>query len=145
MVREDIYTALFSLLQSKLGSLINTYSRRLVLWSEIPSSQQPALYISQSGESVHQNRLGIPATFEMDATIWVYVNVGESLSAVPSTTMNPIIDAIINALNPKPLEKQTLGLAYVSHCWISGRIEIFEGILGSQAITLIPIKTLATF
>lgn len=144
MIREDVYSALFSLLTTNLSGLgVKTFSRRFALWTDIPKSSQPAVIMAQSGESAIQNTLGVPAKFELDVNIWLYINAGESLQTIPATIYNPIIDAITDAIAPPVGDKQTLGMEDVSHCWVSGKIEIFDGALGSQVIVIIPIKILA--
>ncbi|HXP74621.1 MAG TPA: hypothetical protein VN823_10790 [Stellaceae bacterium] len=56
--------------------------------------------------------------------------------------MNPLLDAIETALAPDLVTNvQSLG-GLVAHCWIAGKVETDEGVLGGQAVAIVPIEIL---
>jgi hypothetical protein len=139
MTREPIYEALFAKL-SAIPGLVTT-SRRLQHWSDVPSAAQPALFQAEGPEN-QVPRKGFPAKVTLEPSIYLYVNTGNDLTVIPATTINPLMDAIEAALAPDVVDGfQTLG-GLVSHCWIEGQIVTDEGVLGAQAIKIIPIKIL---
>jgi hypothetical protein len=142
MNREAIYSTMFSTVQGiAAGAGIITISRRLMHWSDVPASQQPAIFQVQRHEDPLQKR-GLPTEWRLYADLYVYVNTGSDPHASPSILLNPILDAI-EALFPSDSDHiQTLG-GLVSHCWIHGRIETSEGALGAQEVAIIPIEILA--
>lgn len=136
MTREPIYAALFALLQKIEG--VNTFSRRLMHWNDVGAAQQPAIYQVQKKEL--QKRVPkMPAKVTLQCEIYLYVNTGNDLvNVVPSTELNPLMDAIEAAIEPYPGERQTLG-GLVYSCFIDGEIETDEGVLGPQAIAIVPV------
>ena len=132
MNREAIYTALFN--KVKLTDGIVTSSRKLKHWADTQPYEQPALFQTQTGESVTQSR-GSPEVWELSVKLYLYANTQNGL---PSTIINGLIDKIQTALKPDLTGCQTLG-DLVSHCWISGSIETDEGVLGDQGV-IIPIN-----
>lgn len=137
---EPYYAALFELL--KFPEL-NTRSRRLRHWSEVPSGDQPALFMIQTGES-STNERGKPSKWFLGVELYLYVSV-EDENVAPSTIMNPILAKIRDRFTPSPgMPSQDLGFPnQVSHCWISESIEIYDGFLGNQAVALIPMEILS--
>ena len=139
MTREPIYVALFTKLQAISG--IVTFSRRLLMWSDVLPPSQPALFQVQKKE-LQVTRKGFPAKVTLQVELYLYVNTGNDLTVTPATTINPLVDAIEAALAPDPATGfQTLG-GTVSHCWIEGEIITDEGMLGPQAIAIIPVNIL---
>ena len=139
IAREAAYEALFALLQRVEGFV--TVSRRLKHYSDVPPSQQPALFMCQAGETIVTVR-GIPAKMTLRAKLWLYANAGNDPNAVPSTILNPLADAVMAALAPPPSQQtQTLGGA-VSHAWVEGEVLTDEGLLGPQAAMILPISIL---
>jgi hypothetical protein len=134
---EPIYAALFAKLEGIAG--LKTSSRRLRHWNDVPKEQQPALFMIQVGEAPEQVK-GLPPKWRLGVEVYLYVNVAED--AAPATILNPLLGAVRDALGPGPVSNtQTLnGLA--SHAWIAGQIEVYDGVLGSQAVALVPIEVL---
>lgn len=139
MNRETIYKALFD----KLAAIesLNTASRILAHWDDVPASMQPALYMAQDTQLAEQVT-GFPTKYTLNAKIWIYTHRDTS-NTIPSTQINNILDAIDEALrpDPSPTNKQTLG-GLVHHCWINGSIETDEGTLGNQSVAIVPITML---
>ncbi len=138
--RETIYTALFALVSG--AASFATASRRFRLITEVPVGQMPALYMSQAGETVARSRVAPPRyTMRVDVALYAQ-NPDASQSAAPQ--LNALIDAVEAALQPPvPGTDQTLG-GLVSHCYLCGEIELFEGSLGNRAGAVIPIEIVTT-
>jgi hypothetical protein len=134
---EPIYAALFARLEAIAG--LKTSSRRLRHWNDVPKEQQPALFMIQTGEAPEQVK-GLPPKWRLGLEVYLYVTVSEDIA--PATILNPLLGAVREALGPEPVSNaQTLnGLA--SHAWIAGQIEVYDGVLGSQAVALVPIEIL---
>ncbi len=139
MNREAIYSALFALLSTIPG--IVTFSRRVRHWTDVPPVEQPALIQEQFEESARYVGRAFPAKWTLSLNLALYVNVGHDQHAAPSTVLNPLLDAIVAALEaPEGQEEQTLG-GLVSSCHVNGKIVIAEGgSLGPQAAALIPVE-----
>ncbi len=139
MNREAIYAALFVKIQG--AATFATSSRRLRHWSDVPAAEQPALFQIQKTETAKQRR-GLPPEWTLAADVFLYAHAPDDLTP-PATVLNPLLDAIEAALAPDPVSAvQTLG-GLASHCWIEGKIETDEGVLGGQAVAVIPILILA--
>lgn len=139
MTREPIYSALFALVSAMPG--LQTASRRLVHWSDVAPANQPALYMAQTGEVAQTTVRGAPIRWTLSVDLYLYVNVGNDPNATPASILNPLLDALMAALMPSPGQVQTLG-GRVSQCWIAGKIETDEGVLGPQSVAVIPIEIL---
>jgi hypothetical protein len=140
--REQIDNALFQRLNSFLPSSVKTVSRRLKMWSEVPPSEQPAIFMIKRDENITRTR-GLPAKVTARFDIVIYANNGGDQSVAPAGLINPVIDAVQDALEPDQTGVQDLGFAgSVSHCHISGSIQTDEGVLGDQAIVIIPVEVL---
>jgi len=139
MTREPIYAALFALVGSVPG--FSTASRRLRHWADVPATNQPALFQVQKGETVTERR-GLPPKRQFSVELFVYARAGGEPNDPPSQILNPLLDGIEAALAPEPgREVQTLS-GLVAHAWIAGRIESDEGLLGDQAVAIVPIDIL---
>lgn len=137
--REAIHAALFSLVSSVPG--VTTASRTLKHWSDVPASQQPALFQAHKGEAVDAPARGAPQRWTMRFDLYLYANTASDPNAAPSSVLNPLLDKIQAALAPGPSGVQTLG-DMVHHCWIAGSIETDEGVLGDQGVVIIPVEVL---
>lgn len=136
--REAIYAAIFSLVSG--CAAFQTTGRVLKDWSE--TDAQPALYQIQTGEVAHESFPGLPLRWTLNVRLFVYAQGDGSSSNTPSSALNPLIDAIEAAIAPPSGQtRQTLG-GLVEHCWIEGKVEIFEGVLGNQAVAIIPVSAL---
>ena len=141
MSREAIYSALFAVAQSVQG--FTTVSRKLQHWSDVGPALQPALFQTQRPEVVQQQTNRPPI---WRYTVDWYVYAWETDPTVsPAIQLNNLVDAIEAALAPKfPPENQTLG-GLVTYARINGTIQTDEGVLGQQAVAVIPIEIEATF
>ena len=140
MSREAIYSALFEKVSAAAG--FATASRLLQHWGDVAPAQQPALFQTQKGEAVMQQTNRPPIwRYSVDLYVYAYSN---NPSVSPAIQLNGLIDAIETALAPAfPPENQTLG-GLVTYARISGQIQTDEGVLGQQAVAIIPIEIEAT-
>jgi hypothetical protein len=138
--RETIYAALFALVSGAAPFV--TASRRPRLINEVSPTQLPALYMQQIGETVTRDRSTPPSyTLRVDLALYAQ-NPDQNGSAAPQ--LNALLDAVELALaSPVPGQPQTLG-GIVSHCFVRGDIQQFEGTLGNRAGALIPIEIVTT-
>ncbi len=132
MNREPIYAALFAALASAAPFV--TASRRLRHWSDVGPAEQPALFVAQ-------RRKGLPPKWTLALEVFIYVHAPDDVTP-PASALNPLLDAVEAVLAPAdPAAAQTLG-GLVEHAWIAGKIETDEGVLGGQAVAIIPIEVL---
>ena len=141
IAREPIYAALFELIESAAAFV--TAERRLRHWSDLAPAEQPALFQSQKSETAAVKRLGAPTVWTLGVELYLYVHSSDPYQP-PATMLNPLIDAVEAALSPAATTGvQDLGLpAMVQHAYIAGKIETDEGVLGDQAVAIIPVEIL---
>jgi len=140
MNREAIISALFALVSG--AAPFATASRRLQLWSSVPSSEKPALFLVERGDNYARASEAVPEAVTMQLEIYIYIDAGKDQSIVPASALNPLLDAIDTALAPSPLTGlQTLG-GLVSHCWIEGKIMKDAGDLDGDGVAVIPVRVL---
>jgi len=145
--REQIYSALFSVLQGALLSPagpFKTVSRRWQDPSQISPADRPALYQVQKDELAATAVNGLPVNWKMTVDLVLYSSGDSDPGVVPSTELNLLLDAAEAAIrNSVPGLAQSLG-GRVSDCRIQGRIEIVENVQGSMAMAVIPVEIVAT-
>ena len=140
MNREPIYAALFALVQSAASFV--TVSRRLRHWSDVAAAEQPALFQIQKSEAAEERR-PLPAKWRASVDLYLYAHAPDELTP-SATVINPLLDAVEAALAPDPVSHvQTLG-GLVQHCWIAGRIQTDEGVLGGQSVAIVPVEILVS-
>jgi hypothetical protein len=139
--REPIYAALW-LLASNAASFV-TANRRLRHWTDVTPVEQPALFMSEKGGQAAVKALGAPVIWTLSADLFVYAHSSDPYQA-PATILNPLVDALEAALAaPAATGVQQLGLpSMIQHAYIAGRIETDEGVLGDQAVAVVPIRIL---
>ena len=139
--REPIYAALFGLIETTAGFTV--VDRRLRHWSDVAPAEQPALFMAQKTELASIKTLGAPTVWTLSVDLYVYVHSSDPYLA-PATVLNPLLDAVEAALAPSATTGlQDLGLpASVQHAYINGKIETDEGVLGDQAVAIVPVEIL---
>jgi hypothetical protein len=139
--RETIYAALWML--GAGAAQFASANRRLRHWNDVAAAEQPALFMSEKGGHAAVKRLGAPIVWTLYAEFYIYVHSSDPYLA-PGTVLNPLVDALEAALAPTPATGiQDLGLPQVvQHAYIAGKIETDEGILGDQAIAIVPVEIL---
>jgi hypothetical protein len=141
IVREMVYAALWAL--GAGAARFTSANRRLRHWADLAPAEQPALFMSEKGGHAAIKRLGAPIVWTLFAEFYVYAHSSDPYLA-PGTILNPLLDALEAALAPAPTTGiQNLGLPdMVQHAYIAGRIETDEGVLGDQAIAIVPVEIL---
>jgi hypothetical protein len=139
--REPIYAALFGLLEGAADFV--AVDRRLRHWSDVAPAEQPALFMAQKTELASVKTLGAPTVWTLSVDLYVYAHSSDPYLA-PATVLNPLLDAVEAALAPSATTGlQDLGLpGQVQHAYISGKIETDEGVLGDQAVAIVPVEIL---
>ena len=140
ITREPIYLALWNKVKDISG--FETTSRRLRHWADTPKSEQPALYQAQAGEEAIPQR-GLPAKWHLSVNFYIYVQADDNPDDSPAPALNSLLDAIEAALAPDISGLQSLG-GLVYNCWIQGKIETLEGVLGGQEVAIVPIEIQVT-
>jgi hypothetical protein len=139
--REPIYAALFGLMQTAADFAV--VDRRLRHWSDVSPAEQPALFMVQKTETPSVHTHGAPAVWTLAVDLYLYAHSSDPYLA-PVTVLNPLLDAVEAALAPSATTGiQDLGLpALVQHAYIAGKIETDEGVLGDQAVAIVPVEIL---
>ena len=141
IAREAIYGPLWSLAAGAAN--FASANRRLRHWADLVPAEQPALFMSEKGGHAVTKALGGPTIWTLHADFYVYVHSSDPYLA-PAMLLNPLLDALEAALAPSPVTGiQNLGLpAMVQHAYIAGKVETDEGVLGDQAIAIVPVDIL---
>ena len=139
--REAIYSALWSLAAG--AASFASVNRRLRHWSDVAPVERPALFMSEKGGHAAIKALGAPTVWTLYVDFYIYVHSSDPYTA-PAAILNPLLDALEAALAPVAATGiQNLGLpGMVSHAYIAGKIETDEGILGDQAVAIVPVEIL---
>jgi hypothetical protein len=136
---ETICAALFTKVSGVTG--FTTVSRRLKHWDDVPQGEQPALFQNQRAIRAVQQK-GLPTKWELSLDLYLYAYSTDK-TVSPSTILNPLLMSVGALFNPDPVTNfQTLSIEGVSHAWIEGEIVTDEGVLGDQAVAIIPIRIL---
>lgn len=152
--REQVYTAFKSFLNAALNPAASpipavTVSRSVKHYKDVDAAQMPYCGILQKGEQVVRKR-GLDAKVTLQAVLLIYTQGspdGPDGGTPASTVINNILDTLDNILDPDALpgNTQQLGLpGIVEHAWIEGKVEIYEAILVSTSIAIVPIRILCT-
>ena len=138
IIREAIYSALWTLAADAAN--FASANRRLRHWTDVAPAEQPALFMAEKGGHAATKALGSPIAWTLYADFYVYVHSSDPYLA-PAMVLNPLLDA---ALAPSPATGiQNLGLAtMVQHAYIAGKVETDQGVLGDQAIAIVPVEIL---
>ena len=141
IVREQIFTALWAL--GANAARFASANRRLRHWTDVAPAEQPALFMSEKGGQAAIKKLGAPIVWTLYAEFYIYTHSSDPYLA-PATILNPLLDAFEAALAPSPTSGiQNLGLPQmVQHAYISGKVQTDEGVLGDQAIAIVPVEIL---
>lgn len=120
---------------------IITAGRRLIHWNDVAPANTPALFVVQEKENNTQPR-GLPAKWVFSLELYLYVKTGNSLSIIPSSLLNPLVDAIENMLAPDNLPDHVLTLGNTVTRVTMSEVITAEGELSDGLIALIPINIL---
>lgn len=145
LAREDVYGAFWTKVSAAKSRLTGqspfvTMSRRLRHWNNVAKEEQPAMFMVEHQQIVHQQK-GVPPKWVFNLSLFLYDFCADG--DIPGPRLNVLLDAVDDALAPLGGSggRQTLG-ELVSHCWISGPIETYEGYEGmmNQSVAIVPIE-----
>ena len=141
IIRELIYATLWELGAS--AAQFTNASRRLRHWADVAPAEQPALFMSERSGHAAVKKLGAPIVWTLYADFYIYAHSRDPYLA-PAAILNPLLDALEAALAPSPVTGiQNLGLPQmVQHAYIAGKVQTDEGVLGDQAIAIVPVEIL---
>jgi len=123
-----------------------TSSRRVKLFSDVPTDQQPACFQAEHG-SIEAQVTSMAYKTVLEANWIVYQAIGKDKKAIGAVENNLILGGIRKALSPLPNDpgyldrRNTLG-GLVHHCHIQGKIFKDPGDIDDQGMMVIPIKLL---
>lgn len=141
--REPIYVAFWDLLLNdpRLAGVFVTTDRFQPHFTEPPPEQMPALFLTEKGESWTKAGKGVPAVRILRSHLVMYTWTGSDKTPLPSTLCNTMLDVIDDIVEhpDNPGNVQTLG-GLVEHVYITGQIEIYEGLLQDVSICVVPIE-----
>jgi hypothetical protein len=145
--REQIYSALFSTLQSALLSPagpFRTVTRRWQDPTQLSPADRPALFQVQKEELAKTSVNGLPIGWRIELDLVLYTAGDSEPNSVPSTELNSLLDSVEAAIaSALPGLAQSLG-GKVAHCRIEGKIEIVENVNGAMALAVMPVEIVAT-
>jgi hypothetical protein len=97
--------------------------------------------MSEKGGQAAVKKIGAPIVWTLCAEFYVYAHSGDPYLS-PATILNPLLDALEAALASSPATGiQNLGLPQmVQHAYIVGKIQTDEGVLGDQAMAIVPVE-----
>jgi len=141
IIRELIYSTLWEFGAS--AARFTNANRRLRHWADVSPAEQPALFMSERGGQAAVKKLGAPIVWTLYADFYIYAHSSDPYLA-PTAILNPLVDALEAALSPSPTTGvQNLGLPQmVQHAYIAGKVQTDEGVLGDQAIAIVPVEIL---
>lgn len=154
--REEVFAALFELINGvewDMGTEAEpdvktfiTRERRIRLFSDVPSAEQPWLGQAEHGERSSQTS-GQPYSRVWAAKWMIYHQDAKLREAIPTITNNRIISALELAMQPSVTDpgyfenRNTLS-GRVYHCYIDGEIFKDPGDIDGQALIIVPISIL---
>ena len=136
MSRDTVYAALYAKLAG--AHSFKTKGRRLRHWKDVQPENHPAMFLVVS-DQVQRSSAGAPLSWAFHAELTLYA-YDSSLDGVPQIALNAILDDIEAALaaDDPATDRCTLG-GVVRDCRIEGTIETDKGVLGPQAVAIVPL------
>lgn len=149
MTREEVMTGIWALLTPMIVATDSAPttdqpfafgSRRFQLWSDVPATNKPALFMTEPTEEADRADLSEPTKQTLDAFLWIYTDVGKDQAIYPVTVLNNLLDAVQTALNPGwQTGTQTLG-GIITDVSIIGKILKDPGDLDGNGVAKIPLR-----
>jgi hypothetical protein len=152
VTRNQIFQGLVALISPLVGTVItaadgrstvNTMTvqscvRNLIHWSKVDPAQQPCIFITSRTQQAETKPI-LPTKWTLHCAVWVYVR-DESPNG-PAAFMDDLLDKIEAKFKASRngFGRVTLG-ELVYDCRINGSIDTDEGLLGPQAVAVIPVE-----
>ena len=140
MSREAALSALFSTVSGAYGW--GVASRRMKLWSEVPSAMRPALFQLEAGPETYQWASPATPRRSFDVKLFLYFDARDP-STPGATAINNALDALDAALAPSGADisggRQTLGGA-VHDCKITGVPVRDTGDLDGDGLAVVSVR-----
>lgn len=146
MVREDLYAALFSLLNSQTvsnGGMFVTATRRLDHIDEVDQALMPYVAQNQYTEVPHLDVLEGGATTKITVHWYIYTALDNESTDPSSPQLNVAVDAIEGLIPSLAGARTTFTVKGVTYGLQRGPVQYFEGLLGTKAAAKIEIIVLA--
>ena len=143
VTREQVLQALIDLASNT--AKFKTITRKFKMWNEFPPADCPVLIIMQGDEEAQPAPRGLPTRWTLNYEFVVYHFQEQDIDTSPMTALNELLEAVEGILKPdtdNQGETCTLG-GLVSHAWIQGKVEIFEGLLSGHSVAIVPVSVLA--
>lgn len=144
--REQIFLALWGLVTTiQVGSPPavpwKTKSRKLRLWTDVPSELRPAIFMAERVQQYYGAERPVPPKRTYNVSLFIYTNAKNATDTNPgSAILNPLLDAIDAALAPNVMTgRNDLG-GLVNHCYIDGDVFVDPGDIDGDGLAIIPIK-----
>lgn len=119
-----------------------TISRRLRVFDDVSSDEQPAAFVVEHDETYEQPSRGLPPKRIMNLSVFCYARA-EIGGIVGGTIVNAIVQAIEQALLPDDQQAQVCTLGGLVHwCRIEGRVFKDPGDLDAQAMVIVPVRVM---
>lgn len=151
--REDVYTAVSSLMSTVTWTRADatvhqfvTMSRRVKLFADVVSEQQPSCFQAEHDEELQQ-KTNLPYKSVYPVSWIIFQNTARDTSVSGAIENNLILDAVMQALAPTPQDpgfpnrRNTLG-GMVHHAFVSGKLFKDPGDIDGQGMLVVPIKVL---
>lgn len=136
--RETVLNALFALLVN--ASQFKTKGRKFIHWSQVDPDARPAMFLVEKTEDETVQDFAAPTIGVIEVTVIIYVNTQDA--EIPAAILNPIIDALDNAIRPTAMQtRQTLG-GLVENVWKEGKTIKIPGDIDGDGMAFIPLKIL---
>jgi hypothetical protein len=143
MSREAAFSALFATVSSAYPW--GLASRRMKLWSDVPSALRPALFQLESGPETYQWTSPATPRRSLEAKLFLYFDARDP-STAGASAINAALDAIDAALAPSGLDlasgRQTLG-GVVHDCKINGVPVRDTGDLDGDGLAVVSVRLIA--
>lgn len=144
MVREDVYNAIFSLLNGLVPGTLKSASRRLLHIEDVTPDAMPCAFQNQVSESAFGDTMVGGQMTSINLLWYVYVAVDNESDDPSTPTLNPVVDAVVNLL-PNINNQIAIQIDGVTCQLRRGAIQYFEGLLGTKAVAKIEVIVLAPF
>jgi len=145
--RAAAYAALYTRILTMTG--VQFFSRRIKTVDQLSAKQQPAVFVIAGSSTPEVNSMGQPGVWRLRADIYV-VAPPDQTGTAPEATLLGLVDQIDGLLLLRTTESRpsfhdqsetTLGNV-VLKAYVSGPIEIDEGLDGEQGVALVPVEML---